>query len=552
MTGAQETDRRGLREWANPAWLSGGDDRADVVFVVGVFGFFFVLQRLTSQVADIGFDDVSDFVLLGAAVRANPLSAAGVVALLAAVFLRGRRRVWSPWASLQHGEILRLVVAPPLVLIAWRLSTNDYNYVAGQWHIVDRVLLVLLVIGALARPVFLVLVALQARVLLEQFDLVSGLGSSQAMTNLLVIVVMAAAATFLLYVVTGHRRTAPFFLLVSAAVAAHFFSPGWGKLRLGWWRSDDVSNFAQAGYTAGWRGGGDGTWADTVADFAATYAVPMRLATMLIELGAAVAVLHYRALRLWLPLAVGFHVATFVFTGFWFAEWIVVELVLFALLMQRSLAAWFQENVKPWRMALAFASVVVFASVLFDAPRLAWFDADVSYGYEVDAVVDDGRRVAVPLDAFAPFTQDLAFSELAFDGVAPAASGYGAVFSADRRDDLRAIRTIDELLAYEASLDPVSPEAQMIAQNFVLTFVDYANTDPLRPLSWATPPSHFWTSRAGAEFEFGDQIVELEVTRVRSVHSDESASSKALFRREVVLRVALDATGRAMVVDDAT
>ena len=211
--------------------------------------------------------------------------------------------------------------------------------------------------AAIARPAFLVPFVIVVRVVNEQFLFPFGTTAARNVDDLLLMVLLVIAAAHLLFVVTGHNRTAGVVLLISAALAAHFFMPGKSKLSIGWVSAGELANLPLSSYTAGWLGHTGGRWAEILAGFYERFRLPVVAGTLLLEVGAIVAVVHPRLIRLWLPGLVVFHVMTFATTGFWFVSWIALEVGLLVVLSLPSLRSWVMENATPARGLLAVACV---------------------------------------------------------------------------------------------------------------------------------------------------------------------------------------------------
>lgn len=181
---------------------------------------------------------------------------------------------------------------------------------------------------------------------------------------------------------------------------------------MGWLADESLPYVPLNGWVTGWLGQTDGGWARTLADLVTPVDGPLRLATLGLELGAVVAVVHHRLFRLWFPAVIAFHVVNFALFGFWFLGWIVVEVGLSIVLWRTELADWVAANATPARGALVAAAVAVAGAALFHPPGLAWFDTPLAYGVEVEAVGTSGKRYRVPISSFSPFEQELAFTRV--------------------------------------------------------------------------------------------------------------------------------------------
>ena len=515
--------------------------REVITFVAMVTGFV-VLDRATRMVAQLSDSDIEQPVLLISAVRARPvLVAMAIVVGVGALVLVPRLR--AGWDRFEHGRALRWFALPVVVLLAWADSMYGYNFLAGQWHLFDRVAVVALAAAVWRWPIVLVPLAAQLRIVTHQFDHWFSTTSGQNIDQLLVMALLCIAAVVVVGVLLGIDDTAWVLVLLMALVASHFFLPGRSKIPLDWATTNDLADFPVSAYTAGWRGAGDGTWARRVSDFVDTFSVPLRLGTLVLELGALIAVAHVRLFRLWVPGWVLFHLSVLVFTGYWFGSWITVEVGLLVLLLVPSLRDWSTRHANVTVGALTVLLVII-GSHVFQPPRLAWLDGPVSYGLEVSATGDSGTVYRVPPSAFAPLVQDIALVRLPVAGTREAAAAYGAIGTKQELATLEELRSIDNLAAYEQTLGPTFAVPGSNAERFFTAWLDHANARSVDPWYLVGPPADFRSSVPGPVYRGQERLVSIVVTRVAALDLGDTVE----YRRDEVLQVDVDADGVATVV----
>ncbi|MEL7157077.1 MAG: hypothetical protein AAFN30_10805, partial [Actinomycetota bacterium] len=385
--------------------LLGRDSIADLAAVLAVFVAYLVLDRLSQALVAVTGDrlDAASLALVSIGARWW-LYGAVLVAGGAAVALRPARAL-APWTALDHGRTLQLMMLPLLVLLGWKGGFYAFNFYAGELHLLDRLLAVGLAVAVWYRPLFLLAFVTQIRIINEQLLHPFGTISVETIDDYLLIPLVACAAGHLVYVASGRRATSPVLLVIITSIAGHFFLPGRGKLAIDWFGNSELANLPLASRTAGFLAGTDGGWIRFMADFFDTMNLPVMIGTLVLELGAVVAVFHPKWFRLWVPGFIVFHLFTFAATGFFFFSWIVLEVIVLVVLFAPSLRAWVAENATPARGLVAVLAVVG-SPVLFHAPGLAWIDGPVSYGYEIEAVGESGATYHVPLSAFAPLEHE--------------------------------------------------------------------------------------------------------------------------------------------------
>lgn len=533
---AAATARRLRLVW--PSKFFKGDGAADLIHVALMFAAFVIADRLTISLASLPPARLFSPTLFLQAPAENRL--ASILLLLGACVLAalGRRRLFDGWDALDHGTVLRTIGSGVAIWLAWRTSSYEFNYVLGQWHAMDRGLVMVLAAATFARPIFVLPLVAQIRLVNGQFSYPLGTDFGQNADEMMVLVLVALGVTHLLYVATGRRTTSSVLLMWSTIVAAHFFEPGRGKLALDWLGQNDISYLPFNSYTAGWRGQGDGQYARSIGSLMATFGWPAKLGTLALELGALVAVAHVRLLRVWLPMCAGFHGVVFAITGFFFFDWLVFEGALWMIITLPSLRHWVEENSTRRRGLVAMAAVLV-GGTLYHPPRLAWLDAPVGYGYEVAATGRSGLEYAVPLSALAPFEQDLTFARAEFTPLRRATAGYGAISSLERLAELRRLRSIGDLTTLEAGFAPLAVYPDSLSERLITSFFRHASAEQHAPRFLLHAPSRFWSGRGATGFNWGEPITELRVVLLASLVVDGDQQ----FRRTPVLTLGLDADG---------
>ncbi|MCP4224583.1 MAG: hypothetical protein GY773_14690 [Actinomycetia bacterium] len=498
------------------------DDRgsgwpADAAYVVATFAAFAVADRLTQAMAKLEASDLGHGSLLVASASNRWwLYLVSARALAGGLVLRGRWLL-APWEVLEQGAVLRKLATPLVVWLTWNSSLYDFNFWADQFHGSDRLIVAGLGVAAIVRPVFLIPFVVQVRTISQQFLFPFDTSASNDIDELLILALLALAAGHLVCVISRRQETSPVLLVIGAAVGSHFFVSGRAKLGLDWLATNDLSDLPLASYVAGWMGSTGGAFAQRLADGYAVLGRPALLATLGLELGAIVAVLHPRLLQFWLPGWIGLHVVTFATTGVLHLGWALLEIGLLVIVTSSRYKDWIYDNITPPRAVITGVAVLA-GPILFHPPTMAWLDGPISYGYEVEAVGESGTPYHVPISAFTPLDAELALTRLEL-GPVPLTGPRGAVTDSDELVELRAITDFDTILVLEEAQDP--PSLVEESQAFVLAFFDHANNDERGP--WWTSlgrPSHFWTSRDDPEFGFDEPLTSLDVVLVTAIHGD--------------------------------
>jgi hypothetical protein len=520
--------------------LLGRDTPRDFALVLAVFAAFVIFDRWSGAIAVIEPASLQRFSLTWAAIEHRWWLLAPLVGLLLVGLATRRDEMVAPWTALEHGSALRVAASVLAGLLAWQSSLYGVNFLAGQLHGADRVLVVLLAVAVIARPVAIVPFVVVVRVINEQFLYPFDTAAAKNIDELLVLALLSVAAAHVVYVVTGRNATSASLLITSAAIASHFFLPGRGKVANDWLWVNDVAEFPLSSWTAGWLANTDGAFNAAMSDFYTTFRWPVLVGTLLIEVGAIVGVLHPKLLRFWLVGFVVFHAMTFATTGFFFLGWTVLELALLAAVAAPRFDSWVTANTTPARGLLAAAAVLA-GTALFHPPGLAWLDAPVSYGYRIEATGVSGAAYHVPISALDPYAQELSFVRLQLADRPTASGGYGAIISEAELDQLRAVDDFDALEAYERSLGPPPDTAASTA--LMVAFFDHVNRGDHRGWLGLDPPDKYWNSREEPVFDFGEPLARLDVFMIAAIHRDDGVVTEL----RPVLTVEGNEEGRGVV-----
>ena len=507
------------------------DDTGTFARVLGIVALLWVLDVVTRGAAD-GAPDAAGSSLTWWALRSNPAAWLALTTGLVVLLVGQRRsRTLAGWDQLEHGHALRLFATPLVVLSVWYHAFYSYNFFLQEWHHIDRLLIIGFAVAAWWRPIFLLPLVLVARIVDAQYLVPLVQTPASHIGELPLMCLLVVAASVIGHAIHGDRRLSGVVLVTSAVVASHFFEPGLGKIALRWATESDPGEFARASYTAGWRGAGDGTWSDSLASIVDTLQVPIIVGTLLLEVGALVAVANHRLLRWWLAGWILLHTVIFAMSGFWLFEWVVVELLLLVLLWRPDLRDSLKENDTPARTLLAVGLVAI-GGVIFHPPKLAWLDAPVSYGYQIEATGTSGTRYHVELAEFEPLAEDVLFGFVGFVPERDAVNGYGGVNSTWLLDRLSESSTFEDLDELESSFADTPEYVRSASEQLIVRWLEHANDDR-RSIWFLIPPiSRFWTSVPAPAYDGDEQLTSVEVIRVRSIHEPEQR-----FDRQTVFTV---------------
>lgn len=483
--------------------------------------------------ADLAPSEISRPWLLGTAIGSNvPLCVAGVLAF-GGLWRFGGGPLLVRWDDLDRGQALRGFTIVLVVMLTWRHLAADFDYAYGQWWALDRVGLV--VFGALAvwRPIALVAFIGQIRLLQAPLRTAFGLASGATLDDLPILALAALVATVLVTVVVGGRKSHVFVNLMAAATAAQFFASGRRKLSDGWLADNDLSNFPLNGYHQGWLATGDGSLAEALAEFFATFRLPILVATVVLEVGGIVLLARRRSLIFAFVGWAGFHLFVFLGYGFSFLEWALVELGVVALLFGTAGALWSKPAFRAIPVALTVA-FVFFGGFVFKPPTLAWFDGPMTYAYEFNGIDEDGNERLLVANDFAPHESAIAFAYLHLGPTSPLAAGYGAL-NRQRLDDLADVANWEQVSELETSVTAQDQRRDRAVANIERFLLESRNETSIFD-RLPNGLTRYSTERDGQNYTDGTALVSLSVTRITTLRTD----GDVLVRREPVVVFTVD------------
>ncbi len=427
------------------------------------------------------------------------------------------RKLGDGWNALESGSVLRSGISTATGLLAWMFATYAFNYYYGHSHLAARLLLVTLAGAVMWRPVFILPFLAVLTAVVGQFNYPLGVGYARPIATLLQNMLVAFAAFFLVRCFRSRVRGVDLVFLMCCIVAANFWWPGFGKLRLNWLTHGHVYLFLFGGYAHGWLAF---LSPETIVKMATALSVldwPVRIATLLLEWGALFILWRQAAAK---GLLIGwmlFHLGIFAISGFFFWPWIIIEAVLLFMLFRGEPAL----RAALFRPAYFALSVVLIAlgRPLFQPPGLAWYDTPLCYTYRFDALGISGQRYELPPSFFAPYRDIFTFGKFADLTPEPQlVSSYGATSNRRIAEALAAATTPEAVLALEQSKSghAIDPHKAAAMDRFIQAFVKHKTGETVPDPWWRffSAPPVFWTFPRGNPYRGQERIQKVELFQV--------------------------------------
>jgi hypothetical protein len=457
--------------------------------------------------------------------------AGSIAALLAILVLVGVLVVWADplfhsWSQLAYGTGIRIVVGLLVFLLTWVFSTYRYNHYYNQKHLADRAMLVLLACAVLWKPIFLLPYVLLVVAVIWQFNYPVA-GYSVAEHFQLTRILLLFFSAFVLASLGVPIQPSDFVLVMLALLASAYWVPGLGKLRLRWIGHGQIYRLLPATYANGWLGFLSKDRVSALARLFARVDVPLRLFTLVAEVGALAALWSRTTLQAWLVIWILFHLGIFLFAGIFFWKWILFDALLLVLL-----------NWDPLFLALDIFTPVHFGAALllilsariwFAPVNLSWYNARINYTYRFEAVFEDDRRYPLSPGFFAPYEYQFTLGGYRFWGLVKNAVmpiGWGATQKRVIADVLASAGNVAELEALEAKHGKPHTSAEQTAalEKFLKRFIGNLNQYGFG-LTWfqrLAPAHQVVTFSKVKRSEYQGSIKQIDVFQVTSQFDDQN------------------------------
>lgn len=446
-----------------------------------------------------------------------------ITLLLLLGMLVGWRSLLRGWGELDLGRELRPWVLLLAAMLAWWFASYPYNFYFDQWHLADRVTLVLLALLIAWRPVFILPFVLLLSTLIWQFFQPIG-DWSWAQPSMPMRLLLLLFAALWLHAFTGRQHSKDWLFVGLCLIAAHYWMPGLNKLGMDWPSYGHIYNFLPNTYANGWLGFLRPEQVAAAAQVIALFDWPMRIGTLVAQIGVVFLLWRRFTLLGFLILWSLFHAGIFVLSGILFWQWMLLEGTL-ALLIQR---IWRHRPVPFVSTPHLLVSMVLIAgSPLWVKPvALAWLDAPISYTYRYSAVTEDGRRFSLPPAFFAPY--DFQFTLGFFKYLSPPPHldiTWGASGQREVADALMADRSPEGVARVEREMgrDPREPGRQAVLEQFIARFVArrVAAGPEQGGYAWWSAPIQIRSWPLGEAYAWQAPIASVAVEQVTSLFDGE-------------------------------
>ncbi len=318
------------------------------------------------------------------------------------------------WKNLETPNYLRLFILVGLGALALNFSYYDFNLFLNQGHVTERVLVITFTGLTVYHPVFALPAMLLNYCLLNQFYYPLhqlSLTDKKALLDGLTLF-----CTFITLRGVLKISVLSFVFLSFCLIAGNYFYAGFEKAYIGhhwydWALHDNLGYLFINSHINGWLDFFKPEAIFSLNTLLQWVALPIKLFTLGIELGALLFFVRYRyALILLFSFAL-LHTGIFIWSGILFWEWIVFDLAAFFFLLRNQ--EWCRPLFKP---SYIIFSILIFSTLpfYFSATRLGWFDTPLNQYYQIEAVDLNGNTYQIDRTFMSPYHLMLAQNRMYF------------------------------------------------------------------------------------------------------------------------------------------
>ncbi len=381
-----------------------------IIFMCLTVGLYYILDNGIRTVSALPISTYSkpiiSFELIKRLFTEKTLFISIPLMLLLLVF---RKSLNLSWHKLEGAMAVRGVVIFMASLLTLCYVTIDVNLYFDYTYTYDRILLVVLVFCIYWRPIFVFPFLLIFIAFTNQFNFIPIYCRYDI--NIPISFLMLFSVFQVLYFVTKSFNLKHYFFICGCLFAIHYFPSGIGKLDLNWIQHNKIYYLLSASYTTGWLNFIDSDILSWICKKMAPLNGVIKIMVLLIELSSVLIFINRRFTRVLLISIIILHLGILFVSGIFFWMWILIALLCYIYLGKKTI----QILVRSFYTSFYFfvSIILISTGIYWCKPiKLFWQDSPFNYAYTFEAELENGDKMILPADFFAPY--DLQFSMSSF------------------------------------------------------------------------------------------------------------------------------------------
>lgn len=407
------------------------------------------------------------------------------------------KKLFIEWKEFKGHRPIRFFLVVVAFTLTWYFSTYSTNFYFNQFHLPDRILLVLFCIGVYWKPIFITLYLPLLLCIIGQFESVPFF-SFASPPFLLIKLLILFVVFFLLKLTTNSFNPLLFIFMVGCIIATHYVTPGLRKFNIYWAFKNQMHFLIPSAYANGWLSFFSVKTIEKLTDLSSWFNIPLRLFAILVECGMILFFSHLKWARFLIIAAIIMHFGIFGYTGIFFWMWIIV---LFASLYIFNTKTYRVQKIFTRKHAVISVFLITSGQYWCGAKSLTWLDAPLSYTYKIYGETTDGRRYQMGPKFFSLYDFQMTSGMFKFWQNQPRLPIIWGATDLKTSAYFSKERTQNEVLEYERKEGKlhVNEQYKKKYEDFLVQFVSHWNDRKhdqtltyyfkAPPFYWTTPPS---------------------------------------------------------------
>lgn len=401
------------------------------------------------------------------------------------------------WNTFGGNHSIRNFLFIVTVTLTWYFSTYGTNYYFNQFHLPDRILLILFCIGVYWKPLFLPLFITVLLCIIGQFESIPFF-SFASPPFLLIKLLLLFITFFIIKVITKSFNPLLFIFMAGCIIATHYVTPGLRKFNVYWVFKNQMNFLIPSAYANGWLPFLSVKTIERLTELLSWLNIPLRIFAIIVECGMLLFFSHLKWGHFLIVAAAIMHIGIFGYTGIFFWMWIIVLLASLAIFNTKTHGI---EKIFT-RKHLAI-SILLIASGQFwcEAKSLTWLDSPLSYTYKIYGETADGKRYRMGPEFFSLYDFQMTSGMFKFWQEKPRLPIVWGATNVKTSAFFNTERTVQEVLDYEQEEGKLhfSDEIRKRYEDFLIQYVSHWNDRNhdknfvkyfrAFPFYWTTPPS---------------------------------------------------------------
>lgn len=389
---------------------------------------------------------------------------------------------------------IKIIVGLCILILTWSYSLYEYNYYFNQWHLYDRVLLIILGILSIRHPFFTIFFVLQTICISKQFTFPKGFVYSLTDKKIIFDILILYWLFYVFQIFIKNINWKFFIVIILATIGNWYFLASYGKFRLDWLQENQTFNLYSSVQVFGWLQFLPDYITISLGSFIKNNNNFIQISVIIIELLLPIIILLHRRLVLpTLSLYIVFHIMIFLFSGIFFWKWILLEISLIFIIK------YFQLNLSKSKYLLLYFPLLFCSSLFLKSFSLSWLDSGYIHHYKFHFQTDSNEIITLDASFFSPY--DLIFAQNRFHYLFNNKVLSYTFGSTQSKDVVRFINDLkknnfdkNKIINFKNKngTNKYNLNKKLMLESFLKNFVMNKLQNDVKWINYIDPPMHIW------------------------------------------------------------